>query len=131
MPMMTTTISSSMRVKPFLLLIQDSPEALASWDGMHVHSPMVKTPQVRRGKVQHGTLGAAKRTPTLTARAVRSYEIIICRYRRKCRRFLQFSRNLRLKSAGRTWRAYGKVSRDRSRGPRPCVAYCRPHSPEP
>src|SRR6266850_4318247 len=31
MPMMTTTISSSMRVKPFLLLIQDSPEALACW----------------------------------------------------------------------------------------------------
>jgi hypothetical protein len=31
MPMMTTTIRSSMSVKPFLLLIQDSPEALASW----------------------------------------------------------------------------------------------------
>src|SRR5204863_6660928 len=30
MPMMTTTIRSSMRVKPFLLLIQDSPEALVN-----------------------------------------------------------------------------------------------------
>jgi hypothetical protein len=47
MPMMTTTIRSSMRVNPFLLLIQDSPEALASWDVMHVYSPMVKTPQTQ------------------------------------------------------------------------------------
>src|ERR1700675_1519313 len=95
------------------------------------HSPMVKTPQLQRGKVQHGTLGAAKRATTVTSGAVWSYKITKRRYRRKSRRFLRLVCILRLRSEGHTWRACGKASKDRSRGLRRFVVCSPLHSPKP
>src|SRR5437763_2195893 len=54
MPMMTTTIRSSMRVKPFLLLIQDSPETLVNRRRLSGPLAFKRRGQLKRGNPPTG-----------------------------------------------------------------------------
>src|SRR5436305_10485811 len=54
MPIMTTTIRSSMRVKPFLLLIQDSPETLVNRRRLSEPLAFKRRGQLKRGNPPTG-----------------------------------------------------------------------------
>src|SRR5207244_12683412 len=66
MPMMTTTIRSSMRVKPLLLLIQDSPDALVNRH--RLSRPLVYKRRGARkwGKTQYGQRANRSQAPVLS-----------------------------------------------------------------
>src|SRR6476646_1806939 len=121
MPMMTTTIRSSIRVKPFLLLIED---LLKRWKGANT----VRSPTLRRAE---GPTGHRK-NPLFRALGLVNW-LSGLTLRQACRADgAKIGGNpLYPMSAARSGTACDTASMGRCRAPPRCAAYFHPRSPAP